>query len=173
MKKLIAGMALLVLAMAGCATVPPPRPEFTRLPQLEKGWGRIFVSAGHFKSVFSNIPLKETANTGPVFVNGQNIGSTAFKEYIVADIMPGRYEAYWVPTAPEKFYSEKTMIDIQVGQVRYFSCDISTMGEGGSLGLIGVLASDYLWRGWLAERPLDNEGKLVSYFKINKVSVAQ
>jgi hypothetical protein len=154
--------------IAGCATVAPPRPELTNIPPLENGWSRLFISAGHYKSFLPDVDLKNTSNTGPVYINDQKVGSTAYKEYIAVDLKAGIYEVYWMPTIPDKYYPEKTSIKVQDNQVRYFSCDMARKGYGAAFGVVGVLASDYLVKGMLTEEPLDKEGKLVSYYKFTE-----
>lgn len=162
-------LLLVVLVLSGCSSIAPPRPEYTNVPPLEKDWSRIFIAAGQIVGT----DLKLRTNTGPVYINDQKVGSTAYKEYFAVDLLPGSYEAYWVPDEPFKFYSEKTTIILKAGETRYFTCDMETKGIGWAFGLVGLALSDYLWDGRLTEIPsLDSKGKLVSYLKFNDSSNA-
>lgn len=161
-------LLLVALVLSGCASVAPQRAEYTSLPPLEKGWSRIFFGAGQMEGVL-HVNLRHRTTTGPVYINGQKVGSPAYKEYIAVDLLPGTYESNWIPDEPEKFYSSKTAITIKSGETRYFSCDMGPKGSGHYLGLIGGLinaASDYMWVGLLTEQPpFDNTSKLASYSK--------
>ncbi len=160
MKKLL---LLMVLILFGCATSAPTRPAYTGIPPLEKGWGRIYVSAG----TLSGIKLWSVHQVGPVFINEQQVGAPGKNEYIAVDLLAGTYEAHWVPYEPEKIYSEKTAITIKAGETRYFSCDVENRA-GMAFGAIGYAASDYVQNALLNEtQSLDSAGKLVSYVKFN------
>lgn len=151
-----------VLVLSGCAASAPPRPEYTNLPPLENGWGRIYVGAG----TLSGIKLWSVHQVGPVFINEQRVGAVAKNEYIAVDLLPGTYEAHWVPDEPSQFYSQKTAITIKAGKTRYFTCDMENR-TGMAFGLIGAMASTYLQNGLLTEQPsLDSSSKLASYFKV-------
>jgi len=159
-------LLLIVLILSGCASSSPPRPEYTNLPPLEKGWGRIYVGAGSSNGV----KLWSVHQVGPVFINEQRAGSVAKNEHIAVDLLPGTYEAHWVPDEPEKFHVEKTAITIKAGETRYFTCDLENR-VGTAFGLVGAIASDYLQNGRLTEQPsLDSSSKLASYRKFNDSS---
>ena len=167
---ILAAFIFVLLSISGCASVAPPRPEYTTIPALEKGWSRVFISAGQLEGGIK-VDLKFRTNTGPVYINGQKVGSTAYKEYFAVDFLPGSYEANWVPDEPDKFYSEKKAITLKAGEIRYFTCDLETKGIGWAFGFVGAALSDYMWRGLLNERPsLDSKSKLVSYLKFNASS---
>ena len=160
-------LLLVVLVLSGCSSIAPPRPEYTSIPPLERNLSRIFITAGQI----AGKDLKLRTNTGPVYINDQKVGSTAYKEYFAVDLLPGSYEIYWVPDEPFKFYSDKRVVTLEAGEVRYFTCDMGTKGIGWAFGLIGWTLSDYMWGGWLTENPsLDSESKLVAYFKLNDSS---
>lgn len=159
MKTFIAVIAM-ISCVSGCVTQAPRRPELTNLPPLEKDWSRMIIGSGQMNGG----DLKNTDTTGPVYINDKKVGSPAFKEHVVIDLLPSNYEAYWAPDKPFKFYSEKKAITLKAGEVRYFTCDMGVKGAA-MAGLVGLLASDYVYKGWLTEKPLDGEGKLVSYYK--------
>lgn len=163
MKKIL---LLVALILSGCSSIPPQRAEYTNISPLEKGWGRVFIAAGQLTNIL-NVDLKFRSQTGPVYINNQKVGSTAYREYIAVDLLPGTYEAYWTPEEnPENIYSDKKMFVLNAGEVRYFSGDMEPKGIGVYFGALGAL-SDYAFRGFLNERPFDNKAKLVSYFKFN------
>lgn len=165
MKKIL---LLVALILAGCSSIPPQRAGIN-VPPLEKGWGRVFITAGQLIGVV-NVDLKFRSQTGPVYINNQKVGSTAYREYIVVDLLPGTYEAYWTPEEnPENIYSDKKVFVLDAGDVRYFSGDMEPKGVGVYLGALGAL-SDYAFRGFLNERSFDNKAKLVSYFKFDAPS---
>lgn len=138
-----------MLILSGCASVAPPRTEYTDIPPLEKGWSRIYIAAGQFNDPFAlAADLNNETNTGPVYINGHKVGSTAYKEYIAVDLLPGSYDVNWNSTVPEKIYPEKKTIILKEGEIRYFSCDMAYKGAGAYFGLIGYAASQYVYRGF-------------------------
>lgn len=163
MNRTLLAVAASALMMTGCATIPATRPEYVGLKPLESGWSRIYVSAGSM----SGIRLRSIEQVGPVFINNKRVGSTAKDEHFIVDLLPGTYEAYCTPEQPYKTFIEKHQFTFNAGETRYFSCDMASKGSGMSFGLIGVLASEYLYKSYLEERPLDNpNSKLVSYEKL-------
>jgi hypothetical protein len=155
---------VVVLVLSGCASVPPPRSEVSNIPVLDNGYARIYLTAGTFVSAI-NRGAERDYETGPVFVNGKQIGSTAKHEYVVLDLLPGTYEANWVPSKPNKFKSEKVAITVRAGDIRYFVGDLESTA-GMHFGLIGDLASDYRMRGYFTEKSGPCEQcRVVSYTK--------
>lgn len=152
---------LIALAVGGCASGPPTRAEISGLPLLDSAWSRVYVSAGVNKAGFK---LWNVGQVGPVFINGQNVGSTAKDEHFVVDVPPGSYEAYCHPEQPDKNLPEKRQFTFKAGETRYLACNMEH-GAGVAFGLIGTLASDYLSKSFLVDRPLDSNSKLVSYRK--------
>jgi hypothetical protein len=149
--------------VSGCASRPDIRQEHTNLPALESGWGRVYVSAGKM----NRVRLWSVHQVGPVYINNKNIGSTAKDEHIAVDLMLGEYEVYCEPHEPNKNYPERKTIKVTSNQEYYFACDMTNKGIGGSLGLLGVMASKYITKSYLDARPLDNpNSKLVSYTKL-------
>jgi hypothetical protein len=165
MWKPLFAMAIIVLFLSGCMTSPPVRSEYVGLPALDSGWSRIYVTAGKL----GGGRLWSVNQVGPVFINNENVGSTAKDEYIAVDLLPGTYDAYCTPEQPDKNFIEKTQLSFKAGDLRYFVCDMDLKGAGNYFGAIGVLASDYLTKTYLVERPFDNqESKLVAYKKIKR-----
>jgi len=114
------------------------------------------------------VKLWSEGQVGPVFINGQRVWTFAKNEHIAIDLLPGVYEVYWAPNKPDKVFSQKTAITITAGSNRYFSTD-SEARVGAHFGLIGALASDYLFNSLINEKQkIDSESKLVSYLKFNK-----
>ncbi|MFC1751193.1 DUF2846 domain-containing protein [Pseudomonadota bacterium] len=151
------------ILISGCAAKPDIRQEFSNLPTLESGWSRIHVSAGKMNGV----RLWSIHQVGPVYINSKAVGSTAKNEHIAVDLMPGEYEIYCTSHEPVKNYPEKLTIKVTSNQNYNFVCDMTNKGIGGSLGLVGVMASEYITKSYLDERPLDNpDSKIVSYMKM-------
>lgn len=172
---LIAAFIIVLVSISGCASVAPQRVEYINIPPLEKGWSRVFIAAGQLEDTF-NVDLKNTSNTGPVYINDQKIGSTAYKEHIAVDLLPGSYQVNWMPEVSDKFYSEKKAITLKSGEVRYFTGDMEVYGAGARIGLgfglIGNALTEYVYRGKINEKPsLDSKSKLVSYLKLNGSSI--
>ncbi len=160
--------ALLTIVVVGCASKPSPRQEITPLPSVENGWGRLYFTAGKYQHSFKvDLSLKE--HVGPIYINNQNVGSTAYKEYIVVDLKPGSYEAYCAPEEPLKNLPEKRQINVSAGDQQYFACDVVPKGTA-AFGLLGVALADYLSATVLVERPLASDNKLVGYSKIQPKS---
>ena len=160
MKRRSLAAILIVLSMIGCAARPAQRPEYTRLPPLESGWSRMYVSAGKM----AGVKLWSLHQVGPVFINDQEVGSTAKDEHFVVDLLHGTYEAYCTPEQPDKNLIEKRRFTFKDGETRYFSCDMYHYPEG--FGLSGYQASVYITRTYLEERPMGANSKLVSYSKL-------
>lgn len=166
---LFAAFIIVLVSISGCVSVAPPRTEYTNIPPLEKGWSRIFIAAGQFNDTgVLTVDLNSPANTGPVYINDQKVGSTAYKEYIAVDLLPGSYEVHWNSTVPDKIYPEKKAITLKADEIRYFTCDMAYKGVGVFFGLIGYVVSEYLTKGFITEKSsLDSKSKLVSYLKFN------
>ena len=166
MKSILAVTALSFVLVA-CASVPPSRPELVAISELEPGWARMFVTAGVLDNSPFSVDLKFSTNTGPVFVDGVRVGSTAYREYIAIDVRPGIRQVYWEPAekvAGDKFCIENTPISMHEGETRYFAGDQS-VEIGARFGLIGALASTCLAKPQINERALPAGSKLVSYYK--------
>lgn len=150
------------LILVGCASRPVPRPAYTDLPQLEDGWSRIKITSGKF----SWARLWTTEQLGPVFINDQPVWEAAKDEYIVIDLLPGSYELSWTPRASDKVYTEKRKFIFNAGETRHFACDQAEKGAGMYFGLIGALASEYLTKTYLEERPMDNPNSTLVAYKV-------
>ena len=74
----------------------------------------------------------------------------------------------WLPHEPYKIYSEKANNTILPGETKKFSCDMKPKGAGSFFGAIGVIASDYIHTGYLAEKTYKTENIPVSYLKYKK-----
>ena len=155
----------IALVLSGCASRPAIRAEYVGLPPLESGWSRMYLSAGKFAGVI-DVKLWSVHQVGPVFVNNQRVGNTAKDEHLVVDVLPETYEVYCTPEDPYKNFIEKRQFTFSAGETRYFACDMEQKGAGLNFGLIGVLASEYLTKTYLQERPMDANSKLVSYEKL-------
>ncbi len=159
-------VALLIVAliMAGCASAPVPRPVLTDIPPLENGLSRVKITSGKL----SWARLWTTEQLGPVFVNGQSVWDAAKDEYAIIDLSPGTYDLSWTPRASDKIYTEKRPFTFRAGETRHFACDMDTKGAGMYFGLVGALASDYLYKTYLEERPMDNPDSIpVTYRRFN------
>lgn len=154
--------ALMALTLSGCASRPATRAEYSGMPPLESGWSRVFLSAG----TQSGVKLWSVHQVGPVFINDQRVGTNAKDEHLVVDLRPGTYEAYCTPEEPEKNFAEKRQFTFAANETRYLACDMEPKGAGMYFGLIGALASEYLTKSYLQDRPLDPISKLVSYRKL-------
>lgn len=152
-------MALILVG--GCASRPAARTEYSGMPPLESGWSRVYLSAGRQ----SGVKLWSVHQVGPVFIDNQRIGTNAKDEHFVVDLRPGTYEAYCTPAEPEKNFTEKRQFTFAANETRYLACDMESEGAGMYFGLIGALASEYLTKSYLQDRPLDPTSKLVSYKK--------
>lgn len=160
--------ALLLTLLVGCASRPEPRQAINPLPTVENGWGRLYFTAGKYQHSFQ-VDLKLKEHVGPIFINNQNVGSTAYREYIAVDLQPGSYEAYCTPEEPLKNFPEKRQIVVKAGDQQYFACDVIPKGSA-SFGLLGMALADYLSATALVERPLASDSKLVGYSKIKPAS---
>jgi hypothetical protein len=138
--------------LTGCASKPMPRLAYTDIPPLKSGWSRVKITSG--KHGWAR--LWTTEQLGPVFINDQPVWDAAKDEYIVIDLLPGSYKLSWTPRASEKIYTEKRQFTFRAGETRHFACDVAPKGAGSYFGLIGALASDYLYKTYLEERPMDN-----------------
>lgn len=150
------------LFLSACAARPERRADYTSLPPLESGWSRAYVTAG----TMSGIKLWSVGQVGPVFINGQEVGSTAKNEYLAVDILPGTYETSCLPAQPDKNFTDKRQITFTAGETHYFACDMEPKGAGMYFGLIGALASQYLTQTHLDEKPADPLIRLVSYKRL-------
>lgn len=164
MKKAFCALTIIAFVAAGCAARPEQRPLYKEgLPPLEEGWSRVYISAGSM----SGVKLWSVHQVGPVYINDQQVGSTAKNEHFVVDLMPGTYEAHCTPEEPYKNYVEKREFTFEAGEVRYLSCDQASKGVGMAFGLIGALLSEYVTKSYLKEKDsIDSSSKLVSYRKL-------
>jgi len=144
----------------------------SNVPPLESGLSRLKITSGKI----SWARLWAVGQVGPVFINDQQIWSTAKDEYIIVDLLPGIYELSWTPGSPDKNFTEKRKVTFQAGETRHFACDMAQKGAGVGMyfGLIGALVesqlSEYLTKSYLEERPMDNpDSTLVAYKKFNEV----
>lgn len=161
---LVAILAI-VLILVGCASRPTPRPMYSdTVPTLENGWSRLKITSGKF----SWARLWAVGQVGPVFINGQQIWSSAKDEYIIIDLLPGTYELSWTPGNPDKNYTEKRLVQFRAGEIRHFACDMDQKGAGMHFGAIGALASEYLTKSYLEERPMDNPNSTLVAYKVYK-----
>lgn len=155
---------IIALIVAGCASAPVPRPALTDIPALESGLSRVKITSGKL----SWARLWTTEQLGPVFVNGQSVWDAAKDEYAIIDLSPGTYDLSWTPRASDKIYTEKRPFTFRAGETRHFACDMDTKGAGMYFGLVGALASDYLYKTYLEERPMDNPDSIpVTYRRFN------
>lgn len=159
---LLTAVALSSLILSSCATRPVTRSVYSGLPPLENGWTRVYLSAGKM----SGIKLWSVHQVGPVYINNQRVGSTAKDEHSIVDVLPGTYEAYCAPEEPDKNWAEKRQLTFGAGETHYLACDMEPKGAGMYFGLIGALASDYLTKTVLNEKPMDPTSRLVAYTKL-------
>src|SRR5437016_9548015 len=145
MNRTLSAVVVIALIMTGCVSRPATRAEYVGLPPLESGWSRMYVSAG----IMAGIKLWSVHQVGPVFINNQQVGTTAKDEHLAVDLLPGTYEAYCTPEEPEKNFIEKRQFTFKAGETRYFACDMGSEGVGRYFGLIGFLASEYVTRTFL------------------------
>ena len=161
MRKKLTLPLLFAFILAGCASGPDKRPEYTTSPPLENGWGRIYVRGGTMHHNFNFKIWTENMN-GPVYINSQRVWMTGKNEHIAIDVLPGVYEAQWLSNESTVFYplgaigpAVPSVIKISAGESQYFTSDIFREA--------GVLT----WR--VTQRPsLDGDSKLVSYLKFNQ-----
>lgn len=166
MKKLLVVLAII---LSGCAAIPPSRPQYSQpIPALDQGLARLSFISGRLDNTIP-VDLKFETNTGPVFINGQNVGRPARQEYIVVDLVPGTYEAYWKPSKheDEKLCIQKFPLTVKAGETRAYAADLS-VEAGMHFGLIGALVSTCLQKTLLNERDLPPDSRLVSYTKLQK-----
>jgi hypothetical protein len=157
-------LVIIALVVAGCASAPVPRPVFTDIPALESGLSRVKITSGKY----SWTRLWTTEQLGPVFVNDQTVWDAAKDEYVIIDLSPGIYELSWTPRASDKVYTEKRPFTFRAGETRHFACDMAPKGAGMYFGLVGALASDYVAKTYLEERPMDNPDSIpVAYKRFN------
>lgn len=151
------------LILFGCASRPAPRPIYSgNVPPLESGMSRLKITSGKA----SWVRLKGAAQVGPVFINDRQIWSAAIDEYIIVDLLPGVYELSWTPAEPYKIFTEKRKVRFEGGENRHFACDMAGKGAGSYFGLIGVVASEYLYKSYLEERPMDNPNSILVDYKV-------
>lgn len=162
-RNLIFVSVAMALALSGCASRPASRAEYSGMPPLEDNWSRVYLSAG---STQLGVKLWSVHQVGPVFINNQRVGTNAKDEHSVVDLRPGTYEAYCMPEEAEKNFTEKRQFTFVANETRYLACDLEPKGAGMYFGLIGALASEYLTKTYLQDRPLDPGSKLVSYKKL-------
>jgi len=135
------------------------------VPPLESGWSRLKITSG--KWVLAR--LSAVGQVGPVFINDQQIWSSAKDEYIIVDLLPETYELSWTPGNPDKNFTEKRKVTFKAGEIRHFACDMAWRGAGAYFGAIGIYASEYVTKTYLEERPMDNPNStLVAYIVFNK-----
>lgn len=115
----------------------------------------------------SGVKLWSVKQVGPVYFNGQQIGTTARDEHFVVDVKPGTYDVSCSPQEPEKNFVEKKSITFSAGETKHLVCDMATRGAGMYFGLIGAMVSEYLTKTYLEERMIDTQtSKLVGYSKL-------
>lgn len=166
MKRLLVVLAII---LSGCVAQPPSRPQYSQpIPTLEPGLARLSFISGKLDNMFP-VDLKVETNTGPVFINGQNVGRPAHQEYIVVDLLPGTYEAHWEPMKHEdkKLCVQKFPLTVKAGETRAYASDLS-VEAGMHFGLIGALVSTCLQKTMLNERDLPPDSRLVSYTTLQK-----
>ena len=163
MKKFITAVTATAL-LAGCAARPPERDAIASLPTLDSGLSRVYVTAGEAPY---GVRLWSVHQVGPVSFNGNQVGTTAKGEHFVVDLPPGEYEVACSPSEPEKNYTEKSQMTFTAGATHYLACDLTNKGAGGYFGAIGALASEYVTKTFLVERPLYPDSKLVTYTKVD------
>ena len=168
MKRLILAAMLIAVALSGCVTRPVARAEYSGVPPLESGWSRVYLSAGKM----NGIKLWSVEQVGPVYINGQLVGNSAKDEHLIVDVLPGTYEAYCSPEAPDKNFTEKRQFTFKAGETRYLACNMASKGAGMYFGLIGALASTYLTKTYLSDEPMDSKSRLVAYKKLGAEAVA-
>ena len=155
-------MLLLGLILTGCASAPEKRPEYTALPALENGYGRIYVGGGKLYN-WANVgfPLWSVDHLGPLFINEKRVWTTGRNEHIAIDLLPGVYEVYWKSSPCETKYCliQKSAIRVAEGETRYFTSD-------------QMHVTDVDYRSAVTQRPLDGDSKLVSYLKFNQPPTA-
>lgn len=160
-------LAIIVIAviLVGCASRPAPRPMYIAdVPLLERGMSRLKITSG--KWMWTR--LWAVGQVGPVFINDRQIWSSAIDEYIIVDLLPGIYEISWTPGDPDayKVFTEKRKVTLEAGEIRHFACDMAQKGAGMHFGLIGALASEYLTKTYLEERPMDNPDSILVAYKV-------
>jgi hypothetical protein len=161
-RRIHAVVALLALALSGCAAAPVRRAPYSDLPALENGWSRLYISAG----TSFGVKLWSVHQVGPVYINNQRVGSTAKDEHFVVDVRPGTYEMSCTPEEPYKNFTEKRQLQFGAAETHYLVCDMEQKGAGMYFGAVGVLASEYVTKTVLKESPLESGSKLVAYSKI-------
>jgi hypothetical protein len=159
-----AATALVPLLLVGCAARPPARAEYPGIiAPLQEGWGRVYVSAGKMDGMTK---LSSVYQVGPVYLNGQQVGSTAKGEHFIIDLLPGTYEASCSPEEPDKNFTEQRPFRLAAGQTKYLACEMVPKGPGMYFGLVGALASTYLTKTYLTETPLEAGSRLVAYTRL-------
>lgn len=162
-------LVVLLAALVGCAAQPTPRSQLaTPLPTLDKAYARLSFTAGKYKTSW-NHDLKIKEHVGPVFINNQMVGMTAYREYFIVDVQPGTYEAYCTPEEPLKNKNEKRQITANAGDQIFFQCDVVPNPIALSMGLIGLALVEYASSTVLVEAPLPSDSKLVAYTKLQSV----
>lgn len=155
--------------LVGCAAQPTPRNQLaTPLPTLDKGYARLSFTAGKYKTSW-NHDLKIKEHVGPVFLNNQMVGMTAYREYFIVDVQPGTYEAYCTPEEPLKNKNEKRQITANSGDQIFFQCDVVPNPIALSMGLLSLALVEYASSTVLIEAPLPADSKLVAYTKLQGV----
>lgn len=183
----IAGIAVFISLIVGCASKPPVRPSYTEaVPTLEKGWVRLNFFAGNYVEDGQRLfPLSKVHHVGPVYINNEEVGRIAENEYVMVDLKPGTYEMSCSPQEPDKNFAVKTQVTVSQGTQRAYACDMSTfsasqaakLNKAAGFGLIGMIAynitTDYSFKTYLVESPLPTSSRLVSYHKfLGKVGVS-
>jgi hypothetical protein len=116
--------------------------------------------------MMGGVRLWSVHQVGPVFINGQEVGKDAKGEHFVVDMLPGAYEAYCSPEDPYKNLVEKRTFTFGAAETHYLTCDMVQKGAGMFFGTVGALASEYLTKTYLNEKPLEADSKLVAYKKL-------
>jgi hypothetical protein len=158
-------VAIALTSLTAClAARPPARVEISDLPALEDCWSRVFIDAG----VTNGVKLWSVHQVGPVYFNGEEVGTTARDEHFAVDVKPGDYEVSCQPHEPAKNFVEKRSVSLGARETKYFICNMASgSGIWAGLGLIGALAAEYHTKSYLEERPIETKNsKLVGYQRL-------
>lgn len=191
--------ALVTLALLSQAQADPPKhplksSELDRaVPPLDPNRVRLVIYTGRSESAGSAefSQLSGTHETGQIFLNDRAVGTMAKGSYFVVDVMPGRYEAQWIPDEPEKgVYVEPENFTFVAGETRYLTCNlkapivpISALSMlpivGGAVGgaIMGAAeakkaaaanrgtADNFSKKAIIRDRPMEKDTRFVSYTK--------
>ncbi|WP_422381025.1 DUF2846 domain-containing protein [Marinicellulosiphila megalodicopiae] len=161
MKLKIALILMTSLILASCVSMPAAREVLQiEVPALDADKTRIYMSSGKYKK----FKLKSVYQVGPVLLSDKVIGSTARDEYFVVDTAPGEYELTCTSEKQNKILYTPSIITLEAGETRYFSCNMKNKGAGLYFGIIGMMVSKYLFESFVVEGDSASvTGNLVSY----------